>query len=101
MRVMLRAHMDTAATNESIKTGALPQVVQQLMDRVKPEAAYFGLHEGVRSCWMVFDLQDSSLMPSLMEDLFLQFNAEVEVAPVMTAEDLAKGLAAMRSSAPS
>ncbi|MFI7359249.1 DUF3303 family protein [Streptomyces avidinii] len=97
MRVMLRAHMDTAATNESVKTGALPRAVQQLMDRVKPEAAYFGLHEGVRSCWIVFDLQDSSQMPSLMEDLFLQFNAEVEVAPVMTAEDLAKGLAAMRS----
>ncbi|MET9609625.1 hypothetical protein ABZZ17_31915 [Streptomyces sp. NPDC006512] len=95
MRVMLRAHMDTAATNEGIKTGSLPQTIKKLMDTVKPEAAYFGLHEGVRSCWMVFDLKDSSLMPSLVEDLFLQFNAEVEVAPVMNAEDLAKGLAAM------
>ncbi|MFE5808827.1 hypothetical protein OG444_14750 [Streptomyces sp. NBC_01232] len=98
MRVMLRAHMDTAATNEGIKTGALPQGMKQLMEKLKPEAAYFGLHEGVRSCWIVFDLQDSSHMPALMEDLFLQFNAEVEVAPVMNAEDLAKGLAAMRSS---
>ncbi|MFC9818244.1 hypothetical protein ACFWG6_20280 [Streptomyces erythrochromogenes] len=99
MRVMLRAHMDTAATNESIRTGGLPRAIQTLMERVKPEAAYFGLHEGVRSCWIVFDLQDSSLMPSLMEDLFLEFNAEVEVAPVMNAEDLVKGLAAMKSSA--
>ncbi|MFG2341390.1 hypothetical protein [Streptomyces yangpuensis] len=98
MRVMLRAHMDTAATNEAIRTGDLPQVIRTLMERVKPEAAYFGLHEGVRSCWIVFDLQDSSLMPSLMEDLFLEFNAEVEVAPVMNAEDLKKGLAAMKSS---
>ncbi|MFC9581789.1 hypothetical protein ACFVJ8_02905 [Streptomyces yangpuensis] len=98
MRVMLRAHMDTAATNEAIRTGGLPQVIRTLMERVKPEAAYFGLHEGVRSCWIVFDLQDSSLMPSLMEDLFLEFNAEVEVAPVMNAEDLAKGLSAMQSS---
>ncbi|MFA7761293.1 hypothetical protein ACGFNX_25005 [Streptomyces sp. NPDC048723] len=97
MRVMLRAHMDTAATNEGIKTGALPQAIKTLMERVKPEAAYFGLHEGVRSCWMVFDLQDSAQMPPLMEDLFLQFNAEVEVAPVMNAEELAKGLAAMGS----
>ncbi|MFG2483034.1 MULTISPECIES: hypothetical protein [Streptomyces] len=95
MRVMLRAHMDTAATNEGIKTGALPQAIKTLMERVKPEAAYFGLHEGVRSCWMVFDLQDSAQMPPLMEDLFLQFNAEVEVAPVMNVEELSKGLAAM------
>ncbi|GGR97227.1 hypothetical protein [Streptomyces nojiriensis] len=97
MRVMLRAHMDTAATNEGVKTGALPQAIKTLMEKVKPEAAYFGLHEGVRSCWMVFDLQDSAQMPPLMEDLFVQFNAEVEVAPVMNAEELAKGLAAMKA----
>ncbi|MFF3858455.1 hypothetical protein [Streptomyces sp. NPDC002209] len=95
MRVMLRAHMDTAATNEGIKSGALPQAVKKLMDAVKPEAAYFGLHEGVRSCWIVFDLQDSSDLPPLVQDLFLQFNAEVEVSPVMDAAGLAKGLAAM------
>ncbi|MFI8389334.1 hypothetical protein [Streptomyces sp. NPDC085540] len=98
MRVMLRAHMDTAATNDGIKTGALPQAIKTLMEKVKPEAAYFGLHEGVRSCWMVFDLQDSAQMPPLMEDLFLQFNAEVDVAPVMNAEELARGLAAMKAS---
>ncbi|MFJ3879533.1 hypothetical protein ACIPW5_19020 [Streptomyces sp. NPDC090077] len=98
MRVMLRAHMDTAASNEGITTGALPQAFRNLMDKVKPEAAYFGLHEGVRSCWIVFDLQDSAQLPPLMEDLFLQFNAELEVAPVMNAEDLARGLAEMRTS---
>ncbi len=98
MRVMLRAHLDTAASNEGIKTGALPQAMKTLMERVKPEAAYFGLHEGVRSCWIVFDLQESAQMPPLVESLFLEFNAEVEVGPVMTAEDLAKGLAAMESS---
>ncbi|MEV6728875.1 MULTISPECIES: hypothetical protein [unclassified Streptomyces] len=98
MRVMLRAHLDTAATNDGIKSGALPQAMKKLMDTIKPEAAYFGLHEGVRSCWIVFDLQDSWQMPPLMEELFLQFNAEIEVGPVMNAEDLAKGLAAMQSS---
>ncbi|MBT2402603.1 MULTISPECIES: hypothetical protein [unclassified Streptomyces] len=98
MRVMLRAHLDTAAGNEGIKSGALPQSMKKLMDKLKPEAAYFGLHEGVRSCWIVFDLQDSSMMPPLMEELFLNFNADIEVAPVMDAAGLAKGLAAMESS---
>ncbi|MGW6704118.1 hypothetical protein ACWGDE_04385 [Streptomyces sp. NPDC054956] len=98
MRVMLRAHLDTPATNQGIKSGALPEAIKNLMAAVKPEAAYFGLDEGVRSCWIVFDLQDSSQLPPLFEDLFLQFNAELEVAPVMNAEDLAKGLAAMKAS---
>lgn len=60
MRVMLRAHLDTAAANEGIKSGALVQAVKKLMEALKPEAAYFGPHEGVRSMWVVFDLQDSS-----------------------------------------
>ncbi|MFB0626492.1 DUF3303 family protein [Streptomyces sp. AB3(2024)] len=98
MRVMLRAHMDTAATNEAIPTGALPQSIKRLMDTVKPEAAYFGLHEGVRSCWMVFDLQDSAQLPSLTWDLFQQFNAEIEVAPVMNAAELAASMGALQSS---
>ncbi|MFJ8017457.1 hypothetical protein [Streptomyces sp. NPDC096339] len=97
MRVMLRAHIDTAAGNEAIKSGALPQAIKKLMDTVKPEAAYFGLHEGVRSCWMVFELEDSWRLPPLFEDMFMQFNAEIEVGPVMNAEELAKGLAAMSS----
>lgn len=97
MRVMLRAHFDTAATNEGIESGALPQALKKLMEKVKPEAAYFGLHEGVRSCWIVFDLQDSSQMPMLTWDLFHQFNAEIEVGPVMNPEDMEKGLAAVRS----
>ncbi|MEW2415058.1 hypothetical protein AB0953_15230 [Streptomyces sp. NPDC046866] len=96
MRVMLRAHLDTMAANEGIKSGALPTVLQKLMDRIKPEAAYFGPSAGVRTCWMVFDMQDSSQMPPLLEDLFQQFNAEVEIAPVMDREGLEKGLKALR-----
>lgn len=98
MRVMLRAHLDTAATNEGIRSGALPAAVSKLMESLKPEAAYFGLAEGVRSFWMVFDMQDSAQMPPLFEDLFFQFNAEISIDPVMNAEDLAKGLAAMKAS---
>lgn len=98
MRVMLRAHFDTAATNEGIETGALPQALKALLDKVKPEAAYFGLHEGVRSCWIVFDLQDSAMMPSLTWDLFHKFNAEIEVGPVMQPQELAQAMEALRSS---
>ncbi|MEU9704039.1 hypothetical protein [Streptomyces sp. NPDC047981] len=98
MRVMLKAHLDTRAGNEGIKSGVLPQTVKTLRETLAPEAAYFGVDEGVRTMWMVFDLQDSARMPSLLEDLFMEFNAEVSVVPVMNAEDLAKGLSLMKAS---
>ncbi|MET9884909.1 hypothetical protein ABZZ20_17605 [Streptomyces sp. NPDC006430] len=100
MRVMLRAHMDTQAGNEAIKNGGLPRTMKELMEKVKPEAAYFGLSEGVRSCWIVFDLQNSEDLPPLVEDLFSQLHAEIEVQPVMNADDLEKGLAALKSARP-
>ncbi|KIF03686.1 hypothetical protein PL81_22790 [Streptomyces sp. RSD-27] len=97
MRVMLRARLDTAAANEGIKTGALVQAMRKFMDRVRPEAAYFGLHEGVRACWIVFDVQDSAQVPLLTWDLFSRFHAEVEIGPVTTGEELAEILSEVRT----
>ncbi|MGW1762904.1 hypothetical protein ACWCQL_02230 [Streptomyces sp. NPDC002073] len=97
MRVMLHALIDTQAGNEALKSGSLPKAMAAMMDALKPEAAYFGLDGGVRSCWMVFDLQDSSQMPPMLEDLFMQFNAEISVVPVMDREGLAKGLEQMKA----
>ncbi|MFF5444519.1 hypothetical protein [Streptomyces sp. NPDC012888] len=95
MRVMIRGHVDTSAGNEALKNGRLPAVMNDLMEKVKPEAAYFGLAEGVRSFFIVCDLTDSSALPALLEPLFFELHAEVEVQPVMNPEDLRKGLAAM------
>ncbi|MEU1015536.1 DUF3303 family protein [Streptomyces sp. NPDC005900] len=95
MRVMLRARLDTQASNEALKSGALPDTMQELMEQLKPEAAYFGPCDGGRSCTFVFDMQDSSQLPAISESLFREFGAEVEIQPVMTAEDLRKGLAAL------
>ena len=47
---------------------------------------------------MVFDLKDPSDMPLVVEPLFSEMNAEVELSPVMNAEDLQKGLTALMHS---
>lgn len=96
MRVMLRANLDTQISNEALKNGTLPKVVQSVMERLKPEAAYFGPSEGGRSCTLVFDMQDSSQLPSIAEPFFEEFGAKVEIQPVMNVEDMQKGLAAIQ-----
>jgi hypothetical protein len=42
---------------------------------------------------MVFDMPDPSDMPPFAEPLFESLGADVELAPVMNADDLQKGLA--------
>ncbi|MFD5702296.1 DUF3303 family protein [Streptomyces lasiicapitis] len=96
MRVMLRAHLDTQISNEALKSGKLPKIMQTLTERLKPEAAYFGPSEGGRCCTFVFDMQDSSLLPTIAEPLFEGLGAKIEIQPVMNSEDLQKGLAALQ-----
>ncbi|MFB4312065.1 hypothetical protein [Actinomadura sp. GTD37] len=96
MRVMLRAVMDTQVSNDAIKNGRLPEIVKSLMDRLNPEAAYFGPGDGGRCCVLVFDLQDTASIPTIAEPLFQELGAKIEINPVMSPEDLQKGLAALR-----
>ncbi|MEV0576997.1 hypothetical protein [Streptomyces sp. NPDC050392] len=96
MRVMLRAQLDTQLANEAVKNGTLPTIMQSLAERLKPEAAYFGPSGGKRCCTFVFDMPDSSLLPSIAEPLFEGLGASIEIQPVMNTEDMKKGLAALK-----
>ncbi|MGX1882663.1 DUF3303 family protein [Streptomyces sp. NPDC055287] len=97
MRVMLHAHVDTEAGNEAIRNGKMPQMMNSVIEQLKPEAAYFFPSMGRRSCMFVFDMQDSSELPPVAEKFFMELGAEVEIVPVMNGDDLKKGLEALKS----
>jgi hypothetical protein len=92
MRTMLKVQMDVEASNAAIKSGRLGEVLAATMERLKPEAAYFTAVDGCRGGFIVFDLQHPSDIPSICEPFFLEFNAKVDLVPVMTAEDVKKGV---------
>jgi hypothetical protein len=94
--MMLRAVMDTEKANRARSSGKLPKVMEEALQRLQPEAAYFGPFKGRRACYIVFDMQDSSQLPSLTEPFFEEFGAEIEVQPVMTPDDLRKGLSELK-----
>jgi len=93
MRCMLKLEMDTEAGNKAIADGILPKVLQQVIDRTKPEATYFGTEMGRRTAFIFFDLVDSSDIPIIAEPAFTHLNAKVTFMPVMNGDDLQKGLA--------
>lgn len=96
MRVMIKATLDTDKANEVIRSGKMPELMKETIDHVKPEAAYFGPLGGRRTCFLVVDMQNSSELPPKLEPFFTQFGAEVEVVPIMNAEDLQTGLSQIR-----
>ena len=93
MRVLLRVAIPVEAGNKGVTDGSLPRTIQALMERTKPEAAYFFPDNGLRAMLFVFNMEDGAQIPASVEPLFLQLNAGVTLTPVMTAEDLQKGLA--------
>ncbi len=95
MRTLLRIRMGTEAGSKAIANGTIERLMRELVDRIKPEAAYFFPDRGKRSASFVFDMQDSSTMPMLLEPFFKELDAEVQLVPVMNLEDLEKGLTAL------
>ena len=95
MRVMMKAKIDNDKGTEALRSGRLPQLIQNLMAKTNPEAAYFGVDDGHRCAFLFFDMTDSSQMPVIGEPLFMELGASISITPVMTAEDLAKGLQSM------
>lgn len=99
MRTTLKLKIDTEAGSRAIADGTMTDVMQQALERLRPEAAYFAPQDGVRTAFIVFDLEDPSQIPSISEPLFSKLNARIELFPVMDREDLQKGLAQIGGSA--
>jgi hypothetical protein len=93
MRMMLKAVVDTEAGTEALRNGSMLKVIEQMMQQLKPEAAYFvGSEDGQRSCLVVFDMEDPSQLPAISEPLFQIGKARVTLTPCMNLEDVQKGL---------
>ncbi|MEU7070620.1 hypothetical protein AB0B30_08795 [Streptomyces narbonensis] len=97
--MLLKVQMDTKASNEAIRQGTLPGIVEKALAELRPEAAYFTTQDGCRTAYIFFDLAESSQMPKFSEPFFLEVGAKVSYTPVMNREELAKGLAALTTGA--
>jgi len=88
MRVSAPVEKGTAA----LADGSFQRLIQQTMEKIHPEAAYFIALDGKRTAIFVFDLSDPSQIPGIAEPLFAGLDADVYMTPAMNAEDLQKGL---------
>ena len=92
MRTLLKVSMDVEKANRALNDGSMQKVMNSVMDRIRPEAAYFTTESGKRTALIIFDLSDSSQIPSIAEPFFSTFGAEIDFRPVMNREELTRGL---------
>ena len=92
MRTLMKVTIPVDRGNAAIENGSLPKTIESILNDLKPESAYFTTIQGQRSGLIVFDLKDTSQIPSVAEPWFLAFNAQVELQPVMNQEDLKRAM---------
>jgi hypothetical protein len=93
MRMMMTIQIPVDAGNAAVADGRLSKVIGEMLERWKPEAAYFTAVGGDRGGVVVFDLKDPSDIPSICEPFFNELGASVELTPVMTPDEVAAGIA--------
>jgi hypothetical protein len=92
MRTLLKVSIPVEAGNNAIKDGTLAKTMGAMLERLKPEAAYFLADNGKRTGLIVFDLKSPADIPSIAEPFFLGFDADVTFSPVMDAADMQAGV---------
>ena len=90
MRMMLTASLPNEPFNSLVRAGTAGAIIQDILDQLKPEAAYFLEEHGTRCAVLIIDVADQSRIPFFAEPFFLKFNANCRFRIAMVAEDLAK-----------
>jgi hypothetical protein len=71
--------------------------MKELLAGAKAEAAYFTTFCGNRGGYIVVNMDDASQLPAIAEPFFFALHADIDWLPVMTPEDLGKGLPAVEA----
>ena len=66
--------------------------LESYISKVKAEAAYFFEADGNRVASFIVDIESADKIPVFVEPLFSGMGAHVELHPVMSFEDLKKGI---------
>jgi len=90
MRMLVQVRMPHEPFNTLVREGTAGKKLEQILQAIKPEAVYFTEIAGRRTGILIVDLQDASKIPALAEPWFLTFQADIELHPVMSPEDLAR-----------
>ena len=91
MRMLMIVTVPHHKFNAAVKDGSVGAKMGKILDAIKSESVHFTSICGKRTAIMVVDLLDASKIPALAEPWFLTFDADVQIYPVMTPDDLKRG----------
>ena len=88
MRLIFRFSIPVQKGNEAVSDGTLPLALRSLVEKVRPEAAYFHLDNGDRAGTIVFEATDQMQIAEINEPLFVQLGAKIDIQPAISLDEL-------------
>jgi hypothetical protein len=90
MKMLLSVEFPPEPFNSLVRSGKAGEIIERILQAIKPEAAYFTEQEGKRGGIFVVDVQVPSDVPAFAEPFFLNFQASCKFRILMNPEDLQK-----------
>ena len=92
MRFLILAKIPTEDGNKMVQDPKFLEKIEKYINKVKAEATYFIEANGNRVASFIVDIESADQIPILSEPLFSGMGAHVELHPVMSLDDLKKGI---------
>lgn len=92
MRLMMKFTVPVERGNEAAKDGTIAEAIASLVGATNAEAAYFTMIDGERGGYIFFEETDQARLPRFNEPMFAALDAAVDIVPVLTLDDLKRGL---------
>ena len=90
MRFMVKCVIPNQIANSLIKSGTLFKQLMKYVDDVRPEEVYLTPSDGRRALYFVLDMPSIDKMALVTEPPWLDWEADLDMTPVMTLADLQK-----------
>lgn len=90
MKMLVNVILPIEPFNTMVRNGIAGEILNRVVEDIKPESIYFSEQEGNRGAVMVVEVTDASQIPAIAEPWFLNFEAHCEFKIAMTPDDLMK-----------
>ena len=92
MRFLILAKIPTEDGNKMVQDPKFLEKIEKYINKVKAEATYFFEADDNRVASFIVDIESADQIPVLSEPLFSGMGVHVELHPVMSLDDLKKGM---------
>lgn len=88
MKMLLTVEFPLEPFNTLVRSGEVGQIIERILESIKPEVAYFTEQDGARGAIFVIDVQAPADVPAFAEPFFLSFQASCKFRILMSPQDL-------------